>query len=73
MAAEVYAPMQGSEVDILLEPGDEVEEDEPILLIEALKMKIPVVSPADGVLQEYAVEVGQEIEGDTLLAVIDET
>ena len=72
MAAEVYAPMQGSVVELLLEPGDEVEEDEPILLIEALKMKIPVVAPADGVLREYSVEVGQEIESDTLLAVIDE-
>ena len=73
MAAEVYAPMQGSVVELLLGPGDEVEEDEPVLLIEALKMKIPVAAPADGVLREYLVEVGQEIESDTILAVIDES
>lgn len=72
MATEVYAPMQGKVVELLVAPGDQVEEDEPILTIEALKMKISVVAPEDGTLTEFCVTIGQEVESDTVLALIEE-
>ncbi len=71
MATEVYAPMVGKVVRFLVEVGDEVEEDEPILMIEALKMETPVVSPVDGKVKEFCVKEGQEVESDTVLAVIE--
>ncbi len=67
---DVYAPMVGKVIELLIAPGEEVEEDEPILLIEALKMKMPVVSPVDGVLDAWYVEAGDDVESDTLLAAI---
>ncbi len=70
MATEVYAPLQGKVVRFLVEKGAQVEEDEPILEIEALKMKMPVVAPCDGVVTEYCVQPGQEVESDTVLALI---
>ena len=70
MATEVYAPLQGKVVKFLVEAGAKVEEDEPILEIEALKMKMPVVAPCDGVLTEFLVQPGQEVESDTVLAMI---
>ena len=70
MATEVYSPLRGKVVRFLVEKGAQVEEDEPILEIEALKMKIPVVAPCDGVLTEYLVQPGQEVESDTVLAMI---
>ena len=72
MATEVYAPMVGKVVELLVSVGDDVEEDEPILLIEALKMKMPVVSPADGKVLEICVQVGAEVESDTVLAIIED-
>jgi len=72
MATEVYAPMQGKVVELLVAAGDAVEEDEPIMSIEALKMKITVVAPQDGTLSEFCVKVGQEVEGDTVLALIED-
>lgn len=71
MATELYAPMVGKVVELLLEVGDEVEEDEPVLMLEALKMKIPVVAPEDGTLAEFRVKVGDDVESDTVLAIID--
>ncbi len=71
MATDLLAPMTGKVIEVLLEPGDEVEEDEPVLVLEALKMKIPVVAPVDGVLAEILVEVGDDVEADGRLAVID--
>ena len=71
MATELYAPMVGKVVELLLEVGDEVEEDEPVLMLEALKMKIPVVAPEDGTITEIRVKVGDDVESDTVLAIID--
>ena len=72
MATEVYAPLQGKVVRFLVEKGAQVEEDEPILEIEALKMKMPVAAPCDGVITKYCVKAGQEIARDAVLAIIGE-
>lgn len=72
MATELYAPMVGRVVELLVEAGDEIEEDEPVLTLEALKMKIPVVAPADGTISEICVKVGDDVESDTVLALIDD-
>ncbi len=70
MATEVRTPLQGRVVKLLVEVGAAVEEDEPIVEVEALKMKMPVAAPCDGVLTEYRVKVGQEVEINAVLAVI---
>lgn len=51
--------------------GDRVDEDEVVLVMEAMKMEIPVVAPASGVLKELKVSVGQAVEADQLLAEIE--
>ena len=51
--------------------GDHVDEDEVVLVMEAMKMEIPVVAPASGVLKDVKVSVGQAVEADQLLAEID--
>jgi biotin carboxyl carrier protein len=72
MATEVYSPMIGKVVELLVKPGDSVDEDEPILILEALKMKMPVVAPVAGKLDKFLVVPGQDVESDTVLAIIAE-
>jgi acetyl-CoA carboxylase biotin carboxyl carrier protein len=72
MATEVNAPMAGKIVNLMVEPGSKVEEDEPIVTLEAMKMEIPIVSPVNGVLKEFRVKVGDQVESDALLAIIEE-
>jgi acetyl-CoA carboxylase biotin carboxyl carrier protein len=50
--------------------GDQVEEDEVVVVMEAMKMEIPVVAPANGVLKELKV-TGQAVEAEQVLAVIE--
>ncbi len=72
MAIDVLAPMAGKVLSFLVGPGDVVEEDEPLLTLEALKMELPVVAPIDGTLQRFCVEVGQAVEADAVLAILEE-
>jgi biotin carboxyl carrier protein len=51
--------------------GDAVDEDEVIVVMEAMKMEIPVVSPASGTVKEIKVSTGQAVEAEDILAEID--
>jgi acetyl-CoA carboxylase biotin carboxyl carrier protein len=64
--------MEGKVHSFLVEVGDVVEEDEPILMLEAMKMEVPVVSPVDGTVKQFCVEQGQSVESDTVLAIIED-
>lgn len=72
MATELYSPMQGKVVKFLVAAGDQVEEDEPVLMLEALKMQMPVVAPVAGKLASFNVKEGDEVESDTVLAIIED-
>jgi biotin carboxyl carrier protein len=71
MAESVIAPMVGKVFKIECKVGDKVEEDQVILVLEAMKMEIPVVAPVTGTVKEVSVSVGQSVESDTVLAVIE--
>jgi acetyl-CoA carboxylase biotin carboxyl carrier protein len=51
--------------------GDRVEEDDVVLVMEAMKMEIPVVAPAAGTVKEIKVTPGQAVEAEDILAEID--
>ena len=70
MTTDVLAPMQGRVIELILTSGDAVEEDDQVLVLEALKMQVSVVAPTGGVLVEYLVHVGDDVDGGTRLAVI---
>jgi acetyl-CoA carboxylase biotin carboxyl carrier protein len=51
--------------------GDRVEEDDVVLVMEAMKMEIPIVAPVSGTLKELRVSAGQAVEAEQELAVIE--
>ena len=71
MATTVEAPMVGKILKIEKQIGDHVEEDEVVIVMEAMKMEIPIVAPATGTLKELKVSPGQAVEAEQELAVID--
>ena len=71
MATRVEAQITGSIWKLEKQAGDPVEQDEVILIIESMKMEIPVEAPCGGVLREIRVAEGQTIEEFDVLAVID--
>ena len=71
MATNVEAPMVGKILRIEKNVGDQVEEDEVVVVMEAMKMEIPIVAPTSGVLKEIKVSPGQAVEAEEVLAVIE--
>ncbi len=71
MATEVTVPMVGKIVNVLVKVGDKVSEDDQIATLEAMKMEMPIVAPSGGVIKEILVAAGQEVDADTVLAIIE--
>ena len=71
MAEEVRAPLAGSIWSVLVEVGAQVEEDDELVVIEALKMENPVCAPRGGTVKEIRVKKGDKIEEDAVLLVIE--
>ena len=63
--------MVGKILKIEKKTGDHVDEDEVIIVMEAMKMEIPIVAPAAGTLKEIKATVGQAVEAEQALAVIE--
>ncbi len=70
MATEVEAQITGNVWRIEKSVGDRVEEEEVILIIESMKMEIPVEAPRSGMILEIRVAEGESIEEGAVLVVI---
>lgn len=72
MTQEIVAPLDGNVFQLHIRAGDKVEDDEEILVIEAMKMETPIFTPCDGTVREVRVKEGEEVAENDVLAIIDE-
>ena len=64
---DVKTEITGNVWKIVAEPGTRLEEDETIMILESMKMEIPVSAPQDGTVAEILVEPEQSVsEGDVV-------
>jgi len=61
------APMNGTIVTLLAEPGATVSKDQPLLVMEAMKMEHTLRAPADGTVNQFFCAAGELVDGGTLL------
>lgn len=66
---EVLSPFPGLVKNFLVKEGDAVKKDQPILVLEAMKMDSDITAPCDGVIS-FRVTKGSNVESDAVLAVI---
>ncbi len=64
---EIRSPAVGTILEILVEAGDTVTEDQELIIIESMKVEIPVVAPCDGTISSIAVEPDAQVAEDALL------
>ena len=72
MTQKIAATLPGKVSAVNIKVGDKVEEDEEVLVIEAMKMETPIFVPCDGTVKEVLVKKGDEVEENDLLAIIEE-
>ena len=69
--AELLAPLAGKVWDVLVEVGAKIEEDDEVLIIEALKMENTVYATSGGTVKEIKVKKGDSVEDGDVLIVIE--
>jgi acetyl-CoA carboxylase biotin carboxyl carrier protein len=72
MAEEVKAHITGTVWKIDVEVGDEVEEDDEVIILESMKMEMPIEAPCDGTVKEIRVEEGDSVDEDDVVMIIEE-
>jgi acetyl-CoA carboxylase biotin carboxyl carrier protein len=68
VATEIEAHITGNVWKIEVGVGDEVEDGDTVVILESMKMEIPVEAEDDGTVKEIRCEEGQAVsEGDVLV------
>jgi biotin carboxyl carrier protein len=71
MADEVRAHITGVVFQIVARPGARVAAGDPILILESMKMEIPVEAPRGGVVQAVPVAEGQTVQEGDVVALLE--
>jgi len=69
--SEVTAPMGGKILDIKVKPGDSVNEGDEVIILEAMKMELPVVTNDSGTVKEIKCKIGDAVDAEAVLVEIE--
>lgn len=67
----VTAPIPGLVVRVLVEVGQSVNDEQPLVLLEAMKMENEIRAPRSGVVKQIAINPGQRVEQNSILLVLE--
>ena len=67
---EVKAELVGTVWKVLVKAGDSVDEDQELIILESMKMEIPVVAPRAGTVQEVRVKEADVVAENQVLVVL---
>ena len=70
--SSLSAPMPGTVIKVLVGEGDRVRARQPLVVLEAMKMETPVVSPYEAVVRAVHVAEGDRVAGGTVLVELEE-
>ena len=65
--SEIKAPMPGLVLDILVKEGENIQAEQPIIILEAMKMENVIKSPTDTTIKKVSVSKGDSVEKNQLL------
>ncbi|HTY21961.1 MAG TPA: biotin/lipoyl-containing protein [Desulfomonilaceae bacterium] len=69
--ADVTMPMNGKVIAVNVEVGQSIDEDDELVVIEAMKMELPVVATSGGTVKEIKAKVGESYQVGDVLVVVD--
>ena len=71
MSKEIVAPMPGKIIEILVHEGDEIEEYQTVVILEAMKMENQISCEYAGRVKEIKVQIGDAVSTRQVLVVLE--
>jgi acetyl-CoA carboxylase biotin carboxyl carrier protein len=71
MSIELRAPMPGKILEVMVNVGDKVNEDDEVIILEAMKMENPIYAPAGGTIKEIKVKANDSVETEQIMMIIE--
>ncbi len=68
---EVTSPMGGKIIDVKVNVDDTINEGDEVVILEAMKMELPVVANGSGTVKEVKCKKGDAVEADAVLIVLE--
>ena len=69
--SEINAPMGGKVIEVKVNVGDAVNEGDEVVILEAMKMELPVVASASGTVKEIKCNSGDAVDAEGVLMVLE--
>jgi biotin carboxyl carrier protein len=70
--ANIQAPMPGLVVNVLVQPGDTVTQNQTVVILEAMKMENDLPAPTAGTVKEVRVSKGQTVDQGEIMVTIED-
>jgi acetyl-CoA carboxylase biotin carboxyl carrier protein len=71
MSVEIKAPMPGKILEVLVKIGDQVKEDDEVVILEAMKMENPIYAPAGGTVKEIKIKANDSVDTEQVMIIIE--
>jgi biotin carboxyl carrier protein len=69
---QMTSPMPGNVVSVVASKGTKVELGDPVIILEAMKMKNEIPAPVNGIVREIHVKEGDTVDSEEIIASIEE-
>lgn len=69
---QITSPMPGKVVSVVTSKGSKVELGDPVIILEAMKMKNEIPAPVNGIVREIHVKEGDTVDSKDIIASIEE-
>jgi len=69
--SDILAPMGGKVIDVKVKAGDAVSEGDEVVILEAMKMELPIAAEASGTVKEVKCKKGDTVEAEGVLIVLE--
>ena len=68
---DIKSPAVGKVLRLSVEPGASVARGDELMVVESMKVEIPIKAPAAGRMKEFRVKPGDQIQRNSVLAMIE--
>ena len=68
---QLETPVQGTVSKVVVKVDQTVKAGETLLIIESMKMEIPIESPRSGIVRELLATEGEQVKQDSVVAILE--